>query len=91
MPLAAVFALLLAPAPPQARPLSASRIAVAPLPRIGTVEARFQSYNIEMAQVTGGQFWKPYPPTQAGVIAATGTTPFEHRAPIDLADPRAIG
>ena len=28
--------------------------------RIGTVDERFQSYNIEMVEVTGGRFWKPY-------------------------------
>src|SRR4030088_714389 len=30
------------------------------LPRIGTVDERFQSYNIEMVEVTGGRFWRPY-------------------------------
>ena len=27
---------------------------------IGTVDERFQSYNIEMVEVIGGRFWKPY-------------------------------
>jgi len=30
------------------------------LPRIATVDERFQSYNVEMAEVIGGNFWKPY-------------------------------
>ena len=30
------------------------------LPRLGTVDARFQSNNLEMVEVTGGRFWKPY-------------------------------
>jgi hypothetical protein len=30
------------------------------MPRIGTIDDRFQSYNIEMLEVTGGKFWKPY-------------------------------
>ena len=30
------------------------------MPRIGTVDERFASYNIEMAEITGGNFWKPY-------------------------------
>ena len=30
------------------------------LPRLGTIDARFQSYNVEMVEVTGGRFWKPY-------------------------------
>src|SRR4051812_16096987 len=28
--------------------------------RMGTVDERFQSYNVEMLEVTGGKFWKPY-------------------------------
>lgn len=28
--------------------------------RIGTSDERFQSYNVEMLEVTGGKFWKPY-------------------------------
>ena len=30
------------------------------MPRVGTVDERFQSYNIEAVEVTGGRFWKPY-------------------------------
>ena len=30
------------------------------MPCIGTVDERFASYNIEMAEVTGGKFWNPY-------------------------------
>jgi hypothetical protein len=30
------------------------------MPRLGTVDERFQSYNVEMLEVTGGRFWKPY-------------------------------
>ncbi len=43
-------------------PHSSSADAIAPqnMPRIGTVDDRFQSYNIEMVEVTGGRFWKPY-------------------------------
>ena len=28
------------------------------LPRLGTVDPRFQSYNVEMAEVIDGDFWK---------------------------------
>jgi hypothetical protein len=28
--------------------------------RVGSIEERYQSYNIEMLEVTGGMFWKPY-------------------------------
>ena len=30
------------------------------LKHIGTVDERYQSYNIEMVEVVGGRFWKPY-------------------------------
>ena len=69
------------------------------LPRTGTVDERFQSYNVEMIEVTGGRFWKPYkdlgealkaPPKSAG-----GTTPsgmdaafYEQRPPVDLDNAR---
>lgn len=39
--------------------------------RVGEVHERFQSYNIEMAEVTGGRFWKPYTDAQV-----EGTEPF---------------
>ncbi len=64
------------------------------LPRIGTVDERFQSYNIEMASVTGAEFWKPYdaaPATSsASPNAPTGMDPtmFEYRPPRDLTNPR---
>jgi len=32
----------------------------AKMARIGTVDERFQSYNIEMVEVIGERFWKPY-------------------------------
>ena len=35
-------------------------ITPASMVRIGTVDERFQSYNIEMVEITGGRFWKPY-------------------------------
>src|SRR5580700_10748612 len=68
--------------------------------RIGTVDERFQSYNIEMVEVIGGRFWKPYGSTtneskaqdsasQAG-FAPAGIDPnlYQFRAPIDLSNPR---
>lgn len=68
--------------------MSAEAIAIAPsaMPRIGTVDARFQSYNIEMVEVTGGRFWKPYGPT----ISEEGgrSSPYAYRPPIDLTSPK---
>jgi hypothetical protein len=73
------------------------------MPRIGTVDPRFQSYNIEMVEVIGGRFWKPY--AKSGAAAApkpepaaaatnknqpTGMDPnlYQYRSPIDLSNPR---
>jgi heparanase len=70
------------------------------LPRIGTVDQRFQSYNIEMVEVTGGWFWKPYrsrpepllaPPPQSWRGPSPGredTKLFQYRPPIDLGNAR---
>src|ERR1035441_5110966 len=42
--------------------IHAQSIQLAPgkMPAIGTVDERYQSYNIEMLEVTGGRFWAPY-------------------------------
>ena len=69
------------------------------MPRIGTVDERFQSYNIEMVEVTGGRFWKPYaskadtnpePATQHAANQPTGMDPslYQYRPPIDLSNAR---
>lgn len=50
------------------------------LPKVAEVDERFQSYNVEMVEVTGGRFWAPYggPPGET----------YRQRPPEDLADPR---
>jgi hypothetical protein len=69
------------------------------LSRLGTIDARFQSYNVEMVEVTGGRFWKPYgasgsAPSAHGTVNAgnvpAGGNPdrYEYREPIDLSNPR---
>lgn len=55
------------------------------MPRVGTIDERFQSYNIEMVEVTGGQFWKPYGAAQA---ASSAPDLYAYRPAIDLADAR---
>ncbi|MFB9269346.1 hypothetical protein ACFFWD_40615 [Bradyrhizobium erythrophlei] len=59
---------------------------VAGMPRVATIDPRFQSYNIEMVEVTGGRFWRPYTATDAE--ADTNPDLFAERAPIDLGDIR---
>ena len=76
-----------------------SSIAVDPskMPKLGTVDARYVSYNVEMVEVTGGQFWKPYKSAaNSGSAASTSGSaevgessgPYEYRPPINLSDPR---
>jgi heparanase 1 len=64
------------------------------MPKVATVDPRFQSYNVEMVEVIGGRFWKPYA-SKAQAPAPTSGTPggidpalFEQRTPIDLTNPR---
>ncbi|NOJ44357.1 hypothetical protein HCN58_33245 [Bradyrhizobium sp. WSM 1791] len=66
------------------------------LPHLGSIDTRFQSYNVEMVEVTGGRFWKPYKASasarggdNAGNIPA-GANPdlYAYREPIDLSNHR---
>src|SRR6187549_2486058 len=43
----------------EARP-APTTLAPKTMARVGEVDPRFQSYNVEMIEVTGGKFWKPY-------------------------------
>ncbi len=64
----------------------------AKLPAIGKVDERFLSYNVESVEVTGGNFWAPYPkPGEALEKPAAGphdaefaTNAYRKRDPIDL-------
>lgn len=67
--------------------------------RIGSIDERFQSYNIEMVEVTGGRFWMPYASKAEATPAASkqpssnqpaGMDPglYQYRQPINLANPR---
>ena len=42
------------------------------MPRIGTIDQRYQAYNIEMVEVTGGKFWKPYSSLSSSVQRKSG-------------------
>jgi len=67
------------------------------VPCLGAVDERYQSYNVEMVEVTGGRFWKPYgsngavkPPSAQAAPAAGEISPdlYEYRPPIDLSNAR---
>lgn len=40
------------------------------MPRIATVDERYQSYNVEMAEVIGGNFWRPYDAQSLAAVTA---------------------
>lgn len=48
------------------------------LPAVGQVNERFQSYNVEMVEVTGGRFWAPY--------GGPSDEVYRMRPPIELDD-----
>lgn len=52
------------------------------LQKLGTVHERYQAYNIEMVEVTGGRFWAPY--------GGAADERYRQRPPIDLTDPKLI-
>jgi len=73
----------------------------AAMSKVGTVDARFVSYNIEMVEVTGGRFWKPYksgaaaqapaqpkPAADANQQVGISDALFEYRSPINLSNPK---
>jgi hypothetical protein len=76
----------------------------ATVPAIATINDRFESYNVEMAEVIGGKFWKPYDSgtltslkakaaaaqarRSASLVIGQDPTMFEARRPIDLSNPR---
>ena len=79
---------------------STASVAPGKMAKVGTIDERFQSYNIEAVEVTGGRFWKPF--AKAGTpklveekshvasSAPAGMDPslYEYRPPIDLSNPR---
>lgn len=67
------------------------------MPAVARVDPRFQSYNVEMAEIVGGRFWAPYPKTGSAAAAETGGSSgtlgfsaalFRQRPPADLANRR---
>jgi hypothetical protein len=95
---AAALAIMAATATAQS-PAPAARLDPARMPLVTTIDERFQSYNIEMVEVTGGRFWAPYKqaasgPTAVEDKAANGNPAgmkaslYRYRTPIDLTNPK---
>jgi hypothetical protein len=61
----------------------------AAMPAAGAVDKRFQSFNTEMLEVTGGRFWKPYKDVKSrSAPSAQGADLYEYRPPINLTQAR---
>ena len=80
-----------------AQAMSAVTVDPSIMTKLGTVDPRYLSYNIEMVEVTGGRFWKPYrdqsqapatPPHDAVAMRAAMANLYEYRPPIHLDNPR---
>ena len=82
---------------------SAMTITPSRMQRVGMVDERYQSYNVEMLEVTGGRFWRPYSAEFEALLkqpvpaakSSTGDTPagmnpelYEYRPPLDLTNSR---
>jgi hypothetical protein len=93
------FIVLSAESPAQSQPTV--NLTPSSMPKIATVDPRYLSYNIEMVEVTGGRFWKPYnsgggandaakPNPLKDSNAQVGDTSglFQYRPPINLSDAR---
>lgn len=74
--------------------VTAATITPSTLPQLTTIDERFQSYNVEMAEVIGGNFWKPYAKSKPAAKPSTSfeigkdPTMFEKRAPVNLNNKR---
>jgi heparanase 1 len=68
------------------------------MPKLGSVDSRFVSYNVEMVEITGGRFWKPYKsalddettskpavPSEANQQVGGTSSLYQYRQPINLA------
>lgn len=103
-PIVGITVAVLAAAPGLSREQPSMRLEPTAMKPVGTIDERYQSYNIEMLEVTGGRFWKPYrdigartaktageslPERQAG-NAPAGMNPdlYQYRPPIDLSNRR---
>jgi len=71
------------------------------MPKLATVDPRYVSYNVEMVEVTGGRFWKPYksaaqpenaananPAADVNQQVGVSNSLYQYRPPIDLSNAR---
>ena len=97
-PTSASFALAIVAASTLSFGAEPIRVAPSKMARTGTVDERFQSFNVEMVEVTGGRFWAPYKaegstkaevaPGAAPSVPGLDPAAFRTRSPLDLSSPR---
>jgi hypothetical protein len=58
--------------------MAQTQLTPATMSRVGTVDERYQSYNVEMLEVTGGRFWRPYGPELEAALRRR-LQPLRHR------------
>src|ERR1700688_3255911 len=78
---------------------AAQTVSITPstMSRVGMIDERYESYNVEMLEVAGVRFWRPHgpelqpalrqpTPTSSGGDTPAGMNPglYEYRPPIDL-------
>lgn len=82
------------PAASATAPESLLRVTPSTSPRLAQVSDRFLSYNVEMVEVTGGNFWAPYDKAMRDVTSPSALPKgppvgrHAYRPPIDLKDAR---
>lgn len=82
MAMASTLALTAAALPVSAQDAQPVELTPSAMQKVGEVDERFQSYNVEMVEVTGGRFWAPYSPETFAALenpeaAAAAATPEE--------------
>ncbi|HRI19612.1 MAG TPA: hypothetical protein PLA68_01605 [Panacibacter sp.] len=65
------------------------------LKQVGEVNERYQSYNVEIAEVVGGRFWRPYKtmdslPSSTSGFDFSNEQMFRKLAPVNLANKRLL-
>ncbi len=85
------------PKPPANSTANAITINPKAMKHIGSVSDRYQSYNVEMVEVVGGKFWRPYKlmdslPSMGGNydISADNEGLYRKLPPVNLADKRLL-
>jgi hypothetical protein len=98
---AVLIAIAAMPHVTQAQDQPSAQLTPSTMKRIGTIDERYQSYNVEMLEVTGGKFWKSYEGIKKAASggskgedqsgdAPVGMDPglYQYRPPLDLANKR---